>query len=1538
MYIEALVSEPIEPIQSDERPFLQIMVNGKNIRWLIDTGAASTVMDYQLFLDTFGDRVSLTTATKTLRSATGHTLDLKGKFPAKFVLQGRTIAHEVLVVNTLKSGAILGADFLTRHGAGIDMKTGSISFIEPVEHPPTTSGEQAPEQASVYAAEEMYLPSRTIIPIKLKIRTGRGQPVRPLTTGFIEENWRKHQDHQATALLEAICVTDSDSNINAGLMNAGFTEVRIPKGQLIGSFNPISPGECFPIEELRLPPTSADDNKPIPAEKQMAIQQLVVGGPTWFQIDLKAILCQYHMVISKDPYDLGRTEVMPHQLQLKTPDPVHVKQFRIPWEHRQFLDDFVTELLKKGCIQESRSPFNAPIFCVKKPHGQGLRVVQDFRFLNFATMEDKYIMREIQDCIDQIGLRRSCVFSTIDLTSGFWQQVLHPESRPYTAFTVPGRGRFEWISMPMGLHGAPSSFARLMDHIMTGIPGVLTYLDDVLIHSPDYSTHLQDLTQCLTRLKQFGLKVNLKKCAFAAEKISYLGFTLTPQGVLPGQEKLTAVAQFPEPNTVKQIREFTGLANYFRHMIPNYALIAGHLSALTRKDTEWKGGPLPEKAHQAFKSLQKALCQAPILAFPRPDRPMTLATDASTGDKDHPGGLGAVLTQTDEDGQERVIAYASRTLKEHEKNYGAYLLELAAASWGIDHFSVYLAGRRFRLLTDHKPLTGLNTRQTKTLNRLQQQLSEFDFIIEYREGTLNQVPDALSRNPIDEIDSTHTPDPETTPLGITTSHLRKCQSADPQCALVIAFLEQGLLPDEPKAANWTRRLAAHCLLEDTILHFYPDQRTHRTGVPLLWVPQIYQRMLLKAAHCHRFAGHGGQAKTLARLRSKYFWPGIAAHADTFVKQCPECQKAKLPSKRSKPDAPLQAWDVPSSPNQRIHIDLMGPLKTSESGRKYILVITDAFTKYAVVKAIPNKEANTVALAIFEEWIARFSCPKTIVSDNGREFCSKLSDELFKNLGIDRKLTSTHHPQTNSAAESFNRSIIKYMKTILDNATLDWEKWLAPMMLSYNTQVHKSTNLSPFFLTYQMDPSLPHFDLDYPKPVYRDDWATESFLRARKAWETARIQLIKTQNSMLATENNERRRLQTLQIGTKVLVNLPNTQQNQNPKFLHPFVGGFVVIAPLGPVTYALYNERTRRISHVHVDRIKVHSPISQACIPKTVQDKYRRTLMSSSDTDDGGYTFTYPTLDLPYQGRTGNNDRKYTSGTNPKQIHPAESRGRVQRPGESQDGDIPAHDPEYNTKAPLFSRPSTSPPSRDSETPQTPGTPRTPPEEEEESDPFTTPPDFLTQTHTAPSPTQPHAQPSRHTCQDTSKTTPCTVCLGQTFANLFQPGTDPQGQRPIRHRNLINYQGSEFAQEGSEDKGQHQGQSEPKGSGTKRANQAPDKASQQGKGVHGGIEDEDPGGPGYFAIPHRQRGRAASVGSQHRSGRFSPTRRQPQPDSNQSSSAGQSGDSGPPRNRKDEHGMTTRSKGKVPPVPWCAAPGWRDRDRGKKKEDKDKKN
>jgi putative transposase len=272
---------------------------------------------------------------------------------------------------------------------------------------------------------------------------------------------------------------------------------------------------------------------------------------------------------------------------------------------------------------------------------------------------------------------------------------------------------------PMGLLGSPASFGRMMDFIMRFL-SVITYQDDILVHSQTHEHHLDELQKVFDRLRAHGLKLNVKKCFFAQTEVAYLGFTLTPNGILPGKDKSAAIKDFKPPATVRQVREFVGLCNYFRQSVQNFSELSRPLTALTQKACTWKGGDLPPLALVAFEGLKQALVNPPVLAYPNPELDYHLMVDASIGSVGIPGGVGAALIQIDKEDVPHAIGYASRGLSKFEKNYTAYLLELQAACFGITHFNVYLRGRHFTLHTDHCPLETLSKVHVRTLNRLQQ--------------------------------------------------------------------------------------------------------------------------------------------------------------------------------------------------------------------------------------------------------------------------------------------------------------------------------------------------------------------------------------------------------------------------------------------------------------------------------------------------------------------------------------------------------------------------------------------------------------------------------------------------------------------------------------------------------------------------------------------------------------------------------------------------------------------------------------------------
>jgi transposase InsO family protein len=1169
------------------RLFIDSVVGQTQVRWLVDTGASISVLDGKLFRKIYADNstlcVPLQVGQGPVRGATGHTFHVLGRYRIPMTVQNKGFFIEVTIVNQLDAQAILGVDFLESYNAVINMNQGSVSLADNEIITTVTTTRNITVNAFSSKA----------------VKVSSGNTVLGVIAG----------EH----LLEGIYKADAEGCRTVMFVNDTALPKYVERGEAIGTFTSYNMADLKQVGEV-LANKTGQPIRVMSRDKRAFIDRAIhLQVPPEWRHQFLQLIYEFHDVISDNATDLGRTAIISHEIRLKAPNPVHLKQFRIPWEHQQCVNDYVDKLLEKKCIQPSLSAFNAPVFCVQKPHGGGLRVVQDFRGLNLASYEDKYIIREVQDCIDQIGLRKSSIFTTLDLTSGFWQQNLDRDSRPYTAFTVPGRGRYEWCTTPMGLHGAPASFARLMDYVMRGLPGIITYIDDILAHAPSFGQHLVDLRQCFSRLRQYNLKLNLDKCQFGTRNVPYLGFTLTSDGVKPGEEKLAAVKNFPTPVTEKNIREFTGLANYFRHMIPNYALIAGHLTGLLTKESGWAGGPLPPSALTAFNQLKTALCEAPVLAYPRGDRPFSLATDAATGDQVSPGGLGAILTQKGEDGIDRVISYASRSLKPNEKNYSAFLLELAAATWAIDHYSVYLRGRKFTLFTDHKPLEKLTTRHQKTLLRLQEQMSEFQFLIKHRAGKDNAGPDALSRNAqVLELDEESVKVPQCFHL----SFLKEQQRKDPLCGnlLRMSFDKTAFATASP----FLRAVHADTFIstEDGLLR-HISRRPGYTPTNAIVVPDSIKAELISVAHESRFGGHAGCFKTVERLRRTYWWPALASDVAAYISKCQRCAQCNNPYAFRSQHAPMQGLPVPAGPNVRVHMDLFGPLKVSGHGRKYILVITDAYTKYAVLVPLPNKEAATVAAAVFKHWICVLGCPSQFVSDRGTEFVNDTIKTLYNAFGIKQTLTSAMHPQTNSACESFNRTIIKYLQRMLESdSTLEWEDWLPALSLSYNTQVHKTTLTSPFYLMYLREPNLPYFDID--KPVYSNSWPEEALHRLRQTYKLAATNAAKARNAMQIRAARTDRPLKSFKIGEEVLVHFPRSHFSGNAKLARQWTPGWRILEQLGPVTYRLKPMGRRGLpTTVHLDRLKA-IPATPATVSrrtqKTQQQQSQQQQPITSDT------------------------------------------------------------------------------------------------------------------------------------------------------------------------------------------------------------------------------------------------------------------------------------------------------------------------------------
>ena len=311
---------------------------------------------------------------------------------------------------------------------------------------------------------------------------------------------------------------------------------------------------------------------------------------------------------------------------------------------------------ERNIIHPSTSPWAAPVVLVRKKSGE-LRFCVDYRKLNNVTRKDAYPLPCVDDTLDTLA--GSCWFTTLDLISGYWQVPLHTEDREKSAFTTP-EGLFEFTVMPFGLCNAPATFQQLMDSVLAGLQWTtcLVYIDDVIILGKSFDDHLYNLSQVFNRLRQAGLKLQPGKCALVQRKVSFLGHVISPEGIATDPDKTSKVALWPNPTCRRDVQQFLGLANYYRRFIRNFADIAKPLHRLTEKMATFSWS---EHCQHAFDELRRLLTTAPILAFPDTAKHFTLDTDASGS------GIGAVLSQTQEDGKGRVVAYASRMLSKPER-------------------------------------------------------------------------------------------------------------------------------------------------------------------------------------------------------------------------------------------------------------------------------------------------------------------------------------------------------------------------------------------------------------------------------------------------------------------------------------------------------------------------------------------------------------------------------------------------------------------------------------------------------------------------------------------------------------------------------------------------------------------------------------------------------------------------------------------------------------------------------------------------------
>ena len=797
----------------------------------------------------------------------------------------------------------------------------------------------------------------------------------------------------------------------------------------------ISPG--FSDEEVHVNSCTTSDTNPRLTSVNTTLPSIPSHLNKEQQESLQQVLMEYSYLFAQSSNDLGCTHLITHDIDTGTARPIKQPARRKPLKAREIEDQHVEDMLNNGVVKPSQSAWGSPVVLVKKKDGS-IRFCVDYRRLNAITVGDAYPLPRIDDTLDALAGNKW--FSTIDLQSGYWQVPLTPEASDKSAFNT-GRGLFQFTVMPFGLCNAPATFSRLMDQVLSGLNWIdcLLYLDDVIIFGKTWDQHLSRLRLVFSRLAEAGLKLKPSKCELACSKVKYLGHIVSEAGVETNPETLRAVEAIQAPlSTQTEVKSFLGLCGFYRRFIKGFSSIAAPLHALTSlnkpRKVDWTN-----ECQTAFNTLKSSLLTAPIVAYPDPDKPFILYTDASMV------GLGAVLAQK-QDGKERVICYASRTLHGGEKRYAATKREALAVVWAVKKFHHYLWGTKFTIITDHQALAWMNecTKADAMYARWGSLLENYDFTIHHRAGIRIGHADGLSRLPVPPHEE------EAQELDDDALFIGSSQIDDPTASelqdIEYWLLSGGIYPRGTLPNALAKTKERLCMVNGLV---YLDNR--QVLADSEWTKKV------KELHEDDTRGaHFSWPKTLAKAEERWYCSRMKELTKKICDSCQSCQVSKPLTRRYKnPSQPI----ITSNPWEIVALDLMGPMRETNNGKKYILTAIDLFSKFLISIPLKRITADSVCKALQDHLVGTFGAPEVFLTDRGAQFLSKTMYDWCKLYNIECRHTTAWHPQGNGLCERVHRTLNEALRS---NGVPEetWDEKVSGLTLAYNTMISSTTKFTP----------------------------------------------------------------------------------------------------------------------------------------------------------------------------------------------------------------------------------------------------------------------------------------------------------------------------------------------------------------------------------------------------------------------------------------------------------------------------------------------
>lgn len=1076
---------------------------------------------------------------------------------------GTFVVRDVFIVcRTLAAPAILGADFCDKYVEAIRPKKRHVELDDGTTVPIVRGvlRRVAPEKNSDVAKEE----KKTKTDPSTAIKVSQPVTIQPGTQTGVEVTCNQHglivlqpiarlfENHRLSAA-NGVASVEPGTPFTIFVANLGKVPKRLGKGQIVASAlrhpTKLVTSNIMVAEFLGLTKDEDEQDDQPKGESPTQDNHLVGGNPTeeteikhqtgedeknksksdsWTedqptaadldlshlpkdqQERLRKVLLKHDGIWSGH---LGLINTVTHTIPLEEgAQPQHQRPYRNGPPGRKFIGNEVGRLEGADLIEPSSSPWASPVVLAPKADGS-YRFCVDYRRLNAVTIRDTYPLPRMDDCIDSLGEAK--IFSTLDANWGYWQIPIAEEDRDKTTFTSHV-GTYRWKRMPFGLMNAPSTFQRALDMILSAYnwQTCLVYLDDIIIFSKDYESHLEAVDKILETLKQAGISLKLKKCTWCTDSVKYLGHIIKPGELHVNDVRTKSLREMQHPTTQTELRSFLGLINVYRRFIPHFSHIASPLNQLLKKGSPKKLEPLNDEQAEAFQKLIDAVLQPPVLALPKPDLPYSIDTDASDYQ------VGAALFQEYGDKERKPIGFWSRTLLPAEKNYSTSEKECLAVVWAMQTLRPYVQGTHFTVNTDHSALRWLMEicEPSGRLMRWRLRLSEFDFNIVHKKGLINTQADAMSRlttlgSTTVDIDDDIPQYPHTTS---TTSTSDIPNLEDPSTSLedfdeqedtATVLLAEEKLDDNLAAPITTEELKreqaadpfcqrhADCLAGGRPAPGYGISSEgvlfrHKMGCEQIVVPKALQPRVLHLAHHSKLAGHPGGNRLYKYLRRSFFWKSMAFDCYLTVKNCTDCAKNRifLRTRQKK----MRLFPA-KAPLESVAIDILGELVKTPRGHKYLLVISDRFSKLVRTIPLKNISANTVAQAFVTHWVMPYGPPTHLVSDNGSQFTSKFFQHVCQLLGIRNLFTTTYHPQTNGQVERFNRTILAAIRSYTAEFPKEWDLYTDTITFAYNTYPHSTTGCPPFELVLSRPPSTliieqqPHrLRAEKPKE-FRDRW-------------------------------------------------------------------------------------------------------------------------------------------------------------------------------------------------------------------------------------------------------------------------------------------------------------------------------------------------------------------------------------------------------------------------------------------------------------------